>query len=123
MSPDGGGKPRGDLLRAINQSFGSYDQFKKQYSEAAKNVEGVGWAILVYSPRSHRLEILQAEKHQNLSQWDAIPLLALDVWEHAYYLQYDNDRGKYVDEWWNIVNWDEVSKRYGEAKKVKWKAF
>lgn len=123
MSPDGGGKPRGDLLRAINQSFGSYDQFKKQYSEAAKNVEGVGWAILVYSPRSHRLEILQAEKHQNLSQWDAIPLLALDVWEHAYYLQYENDRGKYVDEWWNIVNWDEVSKRYGEAKKVKWKPF
>ncbi|TFB24035.1 superoxide dismutase [Filobacillus milosensis] len=123
MDPDGGGKPKGDLLKAINQSFGSFDKFKKHFSEAAKNVESVGWAILVYSPRSHRLEILQAEKHQNLTQWDVIPLLVLDVWEHAYYLQYENNRGKYVDQWWNIVNWDEVEKRYKEAKKVKWKEF
>ncbi len=123
MSPEGGGKPRGNILRAINQSFGSFDQFKKQFSEAAKNVEGVGWAILVYSPRSHRLEILQAEKHQNLSQWDVIPLLVLDVWEHAYYLQYENDRDQYVDQWWNIVDWDEVGRRYNEARKVKWKAY
>ncbi len=123
MSPDGGGKPKSNLLKAINQSFGNYEQFKKQFSEAAKSVEGVGWSILVYSPRSHRLEILQAEKHQNLSQWDAIPLLVLDVWEHAYYLQYENNRAKYVDEWWNIVNWDEVTKRYQAAKKLKWEAY
>ncbi|GEL76226.1 superoxide dismutase [Tenuibacillus multivorans] len=123
MHPDGGGKPKGELSNAINQSFGSFDQFKNHFSEAAKKVEAVGWAILVYSPRSHRLEILQAEKHQNLSQWDVIPLLVLDVWEHAYYLQYENNRGKYVDNWWNVVNWNEVEKRYREAQKVKWKAY
>ncbi|WP_435873955.1 superoxide dismutase [Rossellomorea vietnamensis] len=123
MSPQGGGKPKGALLAEINSSFGSFDQFKRHFSEAAKNVEASGWAILVWSPRSHRLEILQAEKHQNLSQWDVIPLLVLDVWEHAYYLQYENNRGKYVDNWWNVVNWNEVEKRYNEAKKVKWKPF
>ncbi|MDV2580744.1 superoxide dismutase [Alkalibacillus haloalkaliphilus] len=120
MSPDGGGEPTGDLLNEINNSFGSYEQFKEHFSEAAKNVEAVGWAILVWSPRSHRLEILQAEKHQNLTQWDVIPLLPLDVWEHAYYLQYENKRGDYVDEWWNVVNWDEVEQRYQEARQVEW---
>ena len=120
MSPKGGGKPQGRLLNAINQSFGSFDKFKKQFSEAANKVEGGGWAILVWSPRSGRLEILQAEKHQNLSQWDVIPLLALDVWEHAYYLKYKNDRKKYIDNWWNLVNWPEVDKRFNEAQKVRW---
>ncbi|SDI93821.1 superoxide dismutase [Alteribacillus bidgolensis] len=123
MSPQGGGKPKGALLSEIDRWFGSFNQFKRHFSEAAKNVEAVGWAILVWAPRSNRLEILQAEKHQNLSQWDVIPLLVLDVWEHAFYLQYENNRGKYVDNWWNVVNWDEVEKRYNEAKKVKWKPF
>ncbi|WP_188205945.1 superoxide dismutase [Alkalibacillus aidingensis] len=123
MSPDGGGEPGGELLDEFNQSFGSFDAFKNHFTEAANHVEGVGWAILVWAPRSHRLEILQAEKHQNLSQWDVIPLLVLDVWEHAYYLQYENKRGDYVDNWWNVVNWDEVEKRYLAAKDVKWKAY
>lgn len=123
MSPDGGGKPKGALLNQITHDFGSYNAFKKHFSEAAKNVEGVGWAILVWSPRSHRLVILQAEKHQNLSQWDVVPLLVLDVWEHAYYLQYKTDRDKYVDKWWNIVNWDHVAKRFNEAEKLRWKPF
>ncbi|RPF55840.1 superoxide dismutase [Aquisalibacillus elongatus] len=123
MSPNGGGKPSGDLIRAIEQRFGNFNAFKKHFSEAAKNVEGSGWAILVYSPRSHHLEILQAEKHQNLTQWDVIPLLVLDVWEHAYYLQYENNRAKYVEEWWNVVNWDEVSNRYQKAKQLKWEAY
>lgn len=120
MSPNGGGQPRGNLLQAINQSFGSFHQFKKHFSEASNKVEGGGWAILVWSPRARRLEILQAEKHQNLSQWDVIPLLVLDVWEHAYYLKYKNDRKKYIDNWWNIVNWSEVNKRFNEAQNVKW---
>ncbi|WP_249870080.1 superoxide dismutase [Oceanobacillus saliphilus] len=123
MSPRGGGQPTGSLLRAINQSFGSFDQFKKHFSEAAKNVEAVGWAILVWSPRSRRLEILQAEKHQNLSQWDVVPLLVLDVWEHAYYLQYKNEREKYVDNWWNVVNWREVDRRFQQARQLKWEPF
>ncbi|WP_243290730.1 superoxide dismutase [Bacillus sp. FJAT-47783] len=123
MSPNGGGKPKGPLLSVINDAFGSFEQMKAHFSEAANAVEGSGWAILVWSPRAHRLEILQAEKHQNLSQWDIIPLLVLDVWEHAYYLQYKNDRKKYIHNWWNIVNWREVEKRFHEAKKVKWKPF
>jgi Fe-Mn family superoxide dismutase len=123
MSPDGGGQPSGMLMREINQSFGSFNKFKNHFSEAANNVEGVGWAILVWSPRSRRLEILQAEKHQNLSQWDVVPILVLDVWEHAYYLQYKNERKKYVENWWNIVNWREVEKRFHEAQKLKWKPY
>ena len=123
MSPNGGGKPKGQLGKAINDSFGSFEKFKKHFSEAAKNVEAVGWAILVWSPRSHRLEILQAEKHQNLSQWDVVPLLVLDVWEHAYYLQYKNERAKYVDNWWQIVNWNEVEQRFNKARTLAWQPF
>jgi len=123
MNPRGGGKPKGELLAQIEKDFGSYELFKKHFSEAAKKVEGVGWAILVWSPRSRRLEILQAERHQFLTQWDTIPLLVLDVWEHAYYLQYKNDRGKYVDQWWNVVYWPNVEKRFVEAKKLKWQPY
>jgi Fe-Mn family superoxide dismutase len=123
MSPNGGGKPTGMLMREINQTFGNFEKFKQHFSEAANNVEAVGWAILVWSPRSRRLEILQAEKHQNLSQWDVIPILVLDVWEHAYYLQYKNDRKKYVENWWNIVNWPEAERRFHEAQQVMWKPY
>jgi len=120
MTPKGGGKPSGALLDAINRSFGSYGAFHKQFSEAASKVEGGGWAILVWSPRSHRLEILTAEKHQNLSQWDVVPLLPLDVWEHAYYLKHQNDRAAYVKDWWNVVNWPYVAERFAKARKLKW---
>jgi len=120
MSPKGGGKPAGALLEEINRSFGSYDAFKKQFTEAANKVEGGGWAILVWSPRSHRLEILTAEKHQNLSQWDVVPLLPLDVWEHAYYLKHQNDRAAYINDWWNVVNWPYVAERYAKAKTLMW---
>ncbi|MGM0903843.1 MAG: superoxide dismutase [Bacillota bacterium] len=123
MSPNGGGKPSGQLMNAINNTFGSFNQFKNHFTEAAKNVEAVGWAILVWAPRSQRLEILTAEKHQNLTQWDTIPLLVLDVWEHAYYLQYKNERAKYVENWWNVVNWSEVENRYNKASKLSWKLY
>ncbi|QGG57963.1 superoxide dismutase [Paenibacillus sp. B01] len=123
MSPQGGGKPVGTLADEIDRSFGSFDAFKKQFSEAAGKVEGGGWAILVYSPRSRRLEILQAEKHQNLSQWDAIPLLPLDVWEHAYYLKHQNKRPDYVKDWWNVVNWPYVSERFDKARTLAWEPY
>lgn len=123
MHPKGGGKPKGQLSKSIDDTFGSFENFKKHFSEAAKNVEAVGWAILVWAPRAHRLEILTAEKHQNLTQWDVIPLLVLDVWEHAYYLQYKNERAKYVDNWWNIVNWRDVEQRYSIARTVKWQPY
>ncbi|WP_010284340.1 superoxide dismutase [Bacillus timonensis] len=123
MKPKGGGMPGRNLLRQINRDFGSFEAFKRHFSEAANKVEGVGWAILVWSPRAGHLEILQAERHQFMTQWDTIPLLVLDVWEHAYYLQYKNVRADYVKNWWNIVNWDEVEHRFNEASKLQWKQY
>lgn len=123
MSPTGGGLPKGRLLQQIIQDFGSYDKFKKHFTEAADKVEGVGWALLVWSPRAHRLEILQTEKQQLFTQWDTIPLLGLDVWEHAYYLQYKNNKKDYIDKWWNVVNWRDVEHRFQEASKLKWKSY
>ncbi len=123
MSPRPKSMPTGKLLARINQDFSSFEAFKKHFTEAANKVEGVGWAILVWSPRSHRLEILQSERHQLMTQWDTIPLLVLDVWEHAYYLQYKNVKEDYVKNWWNVVNWAEVENRFNEASKLKWKPF
>lgn len=123
MSPRGGGKPTGPLADEIARSFGSYEAFKKQFSEAAAKVEGGGWAILVWSPRSRRLEILTAEKHQNLSQWDVVPLLPLDVWEHAYYLKHQNDRAGYINDWWNVVYWPAAAERFAKASQLQWAPF
>ncbi|MFE4522717.1 superoxide dismutase [Cytobacillus firmus] len=123
MSPEGGGSLSGALLKEINKYFGSFEKFKSHFTEAAKQAEGVGWAILVWSPRARRLEILQSERHMLLTQWDTIPLLALDVWEHAYYLQYKNNRGDYIKNWWNVVNWKDVEDRYLKASELKWKPF
>ena len=123
MKPDGGGKPEGELLELIERDFGSFPMFKKQFSEAAKKVEGVGWALLVWSARAHRLEILQSERHMILTQWDTIPLLVIDVWEHAYYLQYKTERGKYVDNWWGVVDWDDVNGRFMKARTLGWKVY
>jgi Fe-Mn family superoxide dismutase len=117
MSPSGGGKPGGKLADQISQDFGSFDSFKLQFSNAAKAVEGSGWGILAYDSLSDQLLTLQAEKHQNLTAQGTVPLLVLDVWEHAYYLQYKNDRGSYVDKWWNVVNWSDVEKRLDKAKR------
>jgi Fe-Mn family superoxide dismutase len=122
MMPNGGIIPQGEILNDINKSFGSFDKFKKHFTEAALKVEGVGWAILVWSPRSRRLEILQTEKQQLFTQWDTIPLLGLDVWEHAYYLQYKANRKEYINNWWNIVNWSNVNDRLVVAKNIKWNA-
>lgn len=123
MTPRGSGRPKGDLLKQLEKDFGSFDAFKKHFSEAAKQVEGVGWALLVWSPCSRRLEILQSEKHMNLTQWDTIPLLVLDVWEHAYYLQYTTNREAYVENWWTVVNWPYVAARFEDARKLVWPAY
>ena len=111
------------LLKEIEKYFGRFELFKKQFTEAAKAVEGVGWAILVWSPRSRHLEILQSERHMILTQWDTIPLLVLDVWEHAYYLQYKNNKAEYVDNWWNLINWRDVEDRFVKARQLKWKPY
>jgi Fe-Mn family superoxide dismutase len=111
MGPGKGGAPKGKLADAINAKFGSFDKFKAQFSAAATAVEGSGWALLV-KQADGKLEILQSEKHQNLTQWGVKPLLVLDVWEHAYYLKYQNKRAAYVTAFWNVINWDDVSKRF-----------
>ena len=116
MGPQKGGEPRGDLRSQIEKDFGSFEAFKKQFSAAAGAVEGSGWAMLVWEPNAGQLEVLTAEKHQNLTQWGVRPLLVLDVWEHAYYLKYQNKRPAYVEAWWNVVNWEDVSARFAKAK-------
>ena len=123
MSPEGGGEPGAELADAINHYFGSFQAFKKQFSQAAEKVEGPGWAILVWSPRAHRLEILTAEKHQNLSQWDVVPLLPLDVWEHSYFLKYRTKRPEYIEAWWNVVNWPYVEERFRQARRLRWQPY
>jgi len=113
----GGGNPTGKLADKITQDFGGVDKFKAQFSDAAKAVEGSGWALLLYDPELDQLVLTQVEK-QNFMHLPELPiLLSIDCWEHAYYLQYLNDRGKYVEAWWNVVNWEDVGKRLEKARK------
>lgn len=107
-----------NLMEQINRDFGSYDKFKQQFTEAAKAVEASGWCILAWVPNFKRLEILQCEKHQNLTLWGCIPLFVLDMWEHSYFLQYKANRSEYINAFWNIVNWNIVNKRWKELKKA-----
>lgn len=107
----------GGLFSQLVADFGSMEAFKKQFSEVAKAVEGNGWAVLAYEPLGKRLLVLQAENHQKLTVQLSVPLLVLDVWEHSYYLKYQNNRAGYVEAWWNVVNWSEVEKRLTHAKK------
>ncbi len=120
MSPDGGGEPEGLIANEILHTFGSYEAFKRHFSAVAETVEGGGWAILSWSPRTRRTNILQIEKNQNLSQQDMVPLLVIDMWEHAYYLKYNSNRKDYIKAWWNIVNWNDVEIRFREARKLRW---
>ncbi len=95
----------------IGYAFGSMSQFKTLFSQAAIQVQGPGWAVLAWQPAYGKLRVLTAERHENLTEWGAIPILLLDVWEHAYFLDYKQNRKEYVDAWWNLVNWDMVEKR------------
>ncbi|MCX7749255.1 MAG: superoxide dismutase [Clostridia bacterium] len=117
MKPGGGGAAAGKIADRINQDFTNFETFKKQFSAAAVAVEGSGWTALCWNPTFSKLEILQIEKHQNLTQWGVIPVLVVDVWEHAYYLKYQNKRAGFVEAWWNLVNWDDVNKRFSVAVK------
>ncbi|WP_081661581.1 superoxide dismutase [Halopiger djelfimassiliensis] len=112
MSPDGGGTPGGDLGAAIRREFGSFETFRDEFTATATAVEGDGWAMLFYEPLAETLVIGQVEGQNELAHQRAVPILTLDVWEHAYYLQYENDREAYVEEWWHVVDWDDVERRY-----------
>ena len=119
MAPPGkgGGTPGGKLADRINQDFGGFDKFKAQFSEAFKTIEGSGWAMLIYEPTSDQLIISQIEKHNlnHIAQSEVI--LCSDGWEHAFYLQYLNDKAKYGEAWWNVVNWSEADARLGKTIK------
>jgi len=111
----GGGKVGGKIADRISKDFGSFDKFRTQFSDAAKTVEGSGWALLLYDKETDQLVLTQIEKHNAMHLAGLPVLLALDVWEHAYYLQYLNDRARYVESWWNVVNWGDVEKRFNKA--------
>lgn len=112
MAPPGyGGDPGPCTVKEVNKYFGNGEAFCQQFINAALKVEASGWGILAWNPAWRRLEILTAEKHQNLTQWGSVPVLVLDVWEHAYYLDYQYDREAYVREWMKLIHWDEVENR------------
>ncbi len=109
----GGTKPAGELAQRIDRDFGSYEKFKTQFTAAALNIEGNGWAVLAYSPGLlNRLFIMQITQEQNLAALDMIPLVMIDMWEHAYYLKFQYKRDEYVAEWWKVVCWKDAAKRY-----------
>lgn len=108
----GGGEPKGNIAAQIANEFGSFKQFADQFQAAANAVEGGGWGILAYEPIAQQLLIMQAEKHQNLTAWGVVPLLPIDVWEHAYYLKYQNRRKEYVAAFMNVINWDAVERTF-----------
>lgn len=117
LSPDGGGEPsETPLLKAIKESFGTFDSFKAHFIAASTAVEASGWGILAWEPLAEKLMVIQAEKHQNISPVTMVPLLAVDVWEHAYYLRYQNRRADYVKSFFNVVDWDAVARNYERAR-------
>ncbi len=119
MGPKGGGTPGGALAAQITKDFGSFDRFRAHFSQAATTVEGNGWGVLAWHPMAGRLLVLASMNHQNQGVHGALPVLMLDVWEHAYYLKYQNKRAAYVEAWWNVVNWENVAARFDKATSLK----
>ena len=116
LSPNGGGEPTGELAEAIKADFGSFEQFKAHFSAVATGLQGSGWAVLGYDHISGHLIIEQLTDQQGNISVNFTPLLMLDMWEHAFYLQYKNVKADYVKAVWNVFNWDDVAERYAAAK-------
>ncbi|HBY95964.1 MAG: superoxide dismutase [Ardenticatenaceae bacterium] len=116
MSPNGGGQPTGALADAISSAFGSFDAFKEKMTAAGTGRFGSGWAWLVVK-RDGSLDIISTANQDSPLMEGLTPILGVDVWEHAYYLKYQNKRGDYLNNWWNVVNWPEVARRYEQARR------
>ena len=115
MGPNGGGQPSGDLAQAIQQTFGSFEQFKAAFNDAGAKRFGSGWAWLVLDPNG-KLQVISTANQDSPLMDGLYPVMGNDVWEHAYYLTYQNRRPDYLNAWWNVVNWDEIAKRYEQAR-------
>jgi Fe-Mn family superoxide dismutase len=111
-------EPKGELLKQIEKNFGSAAQLNKLLAQISKTIDGNGWGILGYQPYSKTLMVLGCENHEKLTTWGIIPLLVIDVWEHAYYLKYKNRRADFVEALANIINWDNVADRFNTATKL-----
>jgi Fe-Mn family superoxide dismutase len=118
MAPDAGGEPEGELAAAVTEYFGSFDAFRAQLTEAAMNVQGSGWGALSWEPLAGRLIVEQIYDHQGNVGQGGPPLLVLDMWEHAYYLQYKNVKKDWVEAYWNLVNWPDVATRFDRVKSL-----
>jgi superoxide dismutase, Fe-Mn family len=116
LSPDGGGAPTGDLATEIDDTFGGFADFRQMMTEAAATIQGSGWAIASWEPLAGRVVVQQVHDHQGNHGQGTIPLLVIDGWEHAYYLQYQNEKAKFFEAIWNVVNWDDVGRRFGDAR-------
>ncbi|MBB2921547.1 superoxide dismutase [Cellulomonas cellasea] len=116
LSPDGGGAPTGELAAAIDEFFGSFDGFQKHFAAVAAGVQGSGWAILAWDSIGQKLVVGQLYDQQSNIALGLVPVLMLDVWEHAYYLDYLNVRADYITAWWNIVNWADAGERLARAR-------
>lgn len=115
LSPQGGTEPEGELAEAIASTFGSFSQFKEEFSQMATTVFGSGWAWLVVNEEDE-LEIVKTPNQDNPISYGKEPILGVDMWEHAYYLDYQNNKGEYVEAFWNVINWEKVAEFYDEAK-------
>ena len=115
MAPNAGGNPTGAIAEAIDRDFGSFEGFKKQFTAVANGLQGSGWAVAGYDHVAGRLIIQQLTDQQGNVSVDFTTVLMLDMWEHAFYLQYKNVKADYVQAWWNVVNWDDVNERYAKA--------
>ncbi len=118
LSPDGGDKPTGELGAAIDDAFGSFDAFQAHFAAAATGIQGSGWSILAWDTLGQKLLVVQLYDHQGNLSAGLYPLLMLDMWEHAFYLQYKNVKADYVKAWWNVVNWADVTERFTKARGV-----